>query len=67
MDDKKSTFDETSMLNRVLSSHIFLLIHRSLTFTLNLLWLYLKIRISIKLAMRNLISIQGRQRKILAH
>lgn len=61
MDDRKSTFDETSMLNRVL------LIHRSLTFTLNLLWLYLKIRISIKLAMRNLISIQGRQRKILAH
>lgn len=45
----------------------FPLIHRSLTFTLNLLWLYLKIRISIKLAaMRNLISIQGRQREILA-
>lgn len=54
--------------SRVLySSNSFSLIHRSFTFTLNLLWLYLKIRIPIKFATRNLISIQGHKRKILAH
>lgn len=71
MDDNESTFDETLILYpriRVLySSNSFSLIHRSFTFTLNLLWLYLKIRIPIKFATRNLISIQGHKRKILAH
>lgn len=65
----ESTFDETLIACLILARIIFVLslIHRSHTFTLNLHWLYLKIRIPIKLAMRNLISIQGRQRKILAH